>query len=204
MHLRYTDNCFSDCGAPYGRKWNRFGLCVQWATLDNPVNVLKWCGGDLGPKSHAFAIYGHLFLRLWRPLWTELESLRPVRSLSHPRQVIQIWDGSNIPCVNCGGFCKIGPSYKLRTTIAAQRYALSFSSNMRGIRTGPVMMSTIFCEIWTKFVDLARKSVFLRKCKMAENLSWRKWAWPMWGDASWPKESREPRILILRHTVKEL
>ena len=31
-----------------------------------------------------------------------------------------------------------------------------------------------------------------------------KWAWPTSGDASWPKESRGGRILILRPTVREL
>ena len=69
---------------------------------------------------------------------------------------------------------------------------------------GPEIMCANFREIWRKYVGKVAKSVFWRKFKMAENLSWRKWAWPIWGDAARPKECREKRILIFRHTVQEL
>ena len=71
-------------------------------------------------------------------------------------------------------------------------------------RIGPEIMCANFREIWRKHVEKIAKSVFWRKFKMAENLSWRKWAWPIWGDAPQPKESREKIILIFRHTVQEL
>ena len=71
-------------------------------------------------------------------------------------------------------------------------------------RIGPETTCTNFCEIWSKYVGIGSKSVFWIKLKMAEKLYWRKWAWPMWGDASWPKESCEKRILNLRPTVQEL
>ena len=56
---------------------------------------------------------------------------------------------------------------------------------------GPEIMCANFREIWRKYVGKVAKSVFWRKFKMAENLSWRKWAWSIWGDAPQPKESRE-------------
>ena len=65
-------------------------------------------------------------------------------------------------------------------------------------------MCTHFCDIWRKYVGKGAKRVFWRNFKMAENLSWRKWAGPIWGDASWPKESREKIIVIFRPTVQEL
>ena len=65
-------------------------------------------------------------------------------------------------------------------------------------------MCADFREILRKYVGKVAKSCFEQKCKMVENLPRRKWAWPIWKSASQPKESREKRILIFRHTVQEL
>ena len=58
-------------------------------------------------------------------------------------------------------------------------------------RMGPEIMCTYSCKILTEFVGGGVHSVFWRKFEMAGNLYWRKWAWPIWGDASWAKESKE-------------
>ena len=70
--------------------------------------------------------------------------------------------------------------------------------------TGTENMCDDFCEIWTKFEDLKNKSVFWRNVKIVENLSWRKWAWPIWNNPSRGQESQEKGILNLRPTVQKL
>ena len=144
------------------------------------------------------------YRHLWRPLWVELEMLRAICWEHDPRRVIQISCWFDRSCEICGVFREIGSSPPTSEPYYGRTVWTIGMSLEYVYRLGPETMCTDFWEIWTKSVGTGAKSVFWRKFKMAENLSRRKWAWPIWGDASWPKESRAKGILIFRHTVREL
>ena len=159
---------------------------------------------DWPPQKSCFCMKWSNFAHLWRPLWAKVEMLLASHWVHAPRYVIQIW-------------CWIDLSFKICDIFWSNRLLPPTSEDYyrRPVwtigmwleyvhRIGPEIMCADFCEIWTKSVGTGAKSVFWRKFKMAENLSRRKWAWPIWGDASWPKESREKRNLNLRPTVREL
>ena len=159
---------------------------------------------DWPPQKSCFCMKWSNFAHLWRPLWAKVEMLLAIHWVHAPRHVIQIW-------------CWIDLSFEICAIFLSNRLLPPTSEDYYGrpvwtigmsleyvYRTGPEIMCADFCEIWTKSVGTGAKSVFWRKFKMAENLSRRKWAWPIWGDASWPKESREKRNLNLRPTVREL
>ena len=59
---------------------------------------------------------------------------------------------------------------------------------------GPEIMSAEFHEISRENVGKEAKSVFWGKVEMAENLSWRKWVWPIWGDASGHRDTGRHRV----------
>ena len=154
------------------------------------------------PWKSCFCMKWSNFVHLWRPLLTKVEIILAIHWVHAPRRVIQIWCWTDL----WFDICAIFFSNRLLPPTSEGYYGRAVwtigMSPDYVYQIGPEIMCANFCEIWTKSVGTGAKSMFWRKFKMAENPSRRKWAWPIWGDAPWPKESREKRILILRATVQ--
>ena len=121
-------------------------------------HILRICGAPYGPKWKCFwLVIEYTPLDVWFKFGVELT----FRSRFVP------------------SFCQIGSSPQLRKTITDVRYVIFKIRLGRFVRVGPEILCTNFREIWTKSVGTGAKSVFWRKFKMAENLSRRKWAWPI-------------------------
>ena len=159
---------------------------------------------DWSPWKSRFCMKWSHLAHSRRPLWAKVEMLLSSHWVQAHRRVIQIWCWIDLSFDTCDIFL----SNRLLPPTSEDYYGRAVRTIEMSLeyvyRIGPENMCANFREIWTKSVGTGAKSVFWRKFKMAENLSRRKWAWPIWEDASWPKESKEKRILILRPTVREL
>ena len=114
-----------------------------------------------------------------------------IRWVHDPRHVVKIWHWLDVSFMIFGiFFLSNGSSHQILKPITDKRYGLLNTLLKQLYQVGSEIRCTNLCEIRTKSEGGVEESVFWRKFKMSENLSRCKWAWPIWGGASWPTESR--------------
>ena len=130
------------------------------------ICVLFWEG--CSPWKTRFGTKRLRFASLWRPLWVEVKMLLEIRWVYHPELVVIIWCWLYILFMIYGYVLQNRP-LPLTSEACYGRTVWTIEISIEYVyRMGAETLCTDFCDIWRKYVGKGAKSVFWRKCLIAE------------------------------------